>query len=429
MDRAEAYWDPRQYGGSGPLVDLSGHGHHAQLGSTSGGDANDPSYFAHQLENFLLLPGTAGNFASSPDHARLDILGDIEVWAEMRRTDYSSGTNSLTSKYVSVGNQKTLDFRLNAAGSLILVWTEDGSTEKNAVSTVTISTVVSDGDPVEVRATLDVDDGGGNRVTTFYWRIARTDSWTQLGAPITTAGTTSIFASTADLEIGARLEGTGQSFKGEISRVRWYNGIGGTLVFDWDATKSFTVDQANAAVVTINRSASAAKSVEVTRPGFLHFTDDFFTIADAAGLNFAAGEDFTLMLVLRTFGTPSSNAAFFAKFGAGNGYQLGYAGTQFRPRLAVRAGGVFADDIYVTAVSSGDLVMFTGVRKAAGGTLEAFIGTDTDGTDALANGDHTNALDITLGGSSVDAEFYGAALFREGVSVADIALVEAYFAL
>jgi hypothetical protein len=74
------------------------------------------------------------------------------------------------------------------------------------------------------------------------------------------AAPTSIFSSTANVEVG-RAATTGGLFyllAGAASRAQIYDGIGGTLVFDADfsaelpGTASFTESSANAATVTIN---------------------------------------------------------------------------------------------------------------------------------------------------------------------------------
>jgi hypothetical protein len=58
------------------LTDYSGNGHHGQLGSTSGGDSNDPTWVASPASlafdgssDYVLVPSFAG-----PDHWHLDIL-------------------------------------------------------------------------------------------------------------------------------------------------------------------------------------------------------------------------------------------------------------------------------------------------------------------------------------------------------------------
>src|SRR5690606_12417880 len=59
------------------------------------------------------------------------------------------------------------------------------------------------GERVALRATLDVDDGNGNHVVTFYSAPTIAGPWIQLGDPQIASGTTSIFSGNADLCIGS----------------------------------------------------------------------------------------------------------------------------------------------------------------------------------------------------------------------------------
>lgn len=61
LSRAIAYSKASRYSGTGALLDLSGNGHHAQLGSTAGADSNDPLHLPWAGVNYVYFPGTAGN--------------------------------------------------------------------------------------------------------------------------------------------------------------------------------------------------------------------------------------------------------------------------------------------------------------------------------------------------------------------------------
>ena len=64
LDRAVAYWAAKDYSGSGDLLDGSGNGHHAQLGSTPGADTNDPLKLPYTGTQYAYFPGSAGNEVS-----------------------------------------------------------------------------------------------------------------------------------------------------------------------------------------------------------------------------------------------------------------------------------------------------------------------------------------------------------------------------
>lgn len=67
LDRAVARWDARAYDGKlDALVDLSGNGLHARLGSAVGADTNDPLRLEKANAKYAYFPGSAGNSISTP---------------------------------------------------------------------------------------------------------------------------------------------------------------------------------------------------------------------------------------------------------------------------------------------------------------------------------------------------------------------------
>ncbi len=114
----------------------------------------------------------------------------------------------------------------------------------------------------------DVDNGAGGNTTTFYYSFdaPTTDpqsvTWTQLGAAVVNAGTTSIFVSTANLQVGAHNNGgAGTIFNGQILSAYVYNGIGGTLAASFNASDTYAGVISFASVLTgevytVNGSAS-----------------------------------------------------------------------------------------------------------------------------------------------------------------------------
>ena len=94
----------------------------------------------------------------------------------------------------------------------------------------TAAAPISDGQRLALRVTLDVNDGGGNRVANFYTAPTIAGPWTQLGATVTTAGAVSIFSGSAVLEVGSNASGTTQMMAGLVYAVEVRDGIDGTVV-------------------------------------------------------------------------------------------------------------------------------------------------------------------------------------------------------
>lgn len=184
------------------------------------------------------------SYASTPDAAALDIVGDLDLRAEITPDSWRpSILQTIAAKYNTGGNQRSWTFRLLTNGTIELAWTTDGTSGTRQVRGSTAA-VASDSGRLAVRATLDVDDGAGNHVVTFYTADSIDDlgggpSEVQLGSTVVTAGTTSIFSSTANLTVGS-IQAGGYEFNNEahfgglVHGFEVRDGIAGTLVADAD---------------------------------------------------------------------------------------------------------------------------------------------------------------------------------------------------
>jgi hypothetical protein len=209
--------------------------------------------------NFLRMANTVvpstgaydGARAWTVDKAVLDITGDIEVRWDGEADRWTGVPGAiLASKYFSVGDQRSWMLFTDTFGYLYFTWSTNGTAanRRTAKSTVTLPAGAG---RLALRATLDVDNGAAGCTVTFYTSDTIAGSWTILGAAVTAAGTTSVHGGTSDVEIGTANEGQGWNvsftlvnlfsadvdpFVGKVYGFELYNGIGGTLVADFDAT-------------------------------------------------------------------------------------------------------------------------------------------------------------------------------------------------
>ncbi|MCH8172658.1 MAG: hypothetical protein IIA70_05030 [Proteobacteria bacterium] len=220
------------------------------------------------VRNFLSLPGTAGNFASSPDATPLDITGDIDLRCEVAPDDWTLATRqTFISKYLTTGNQRSYWFYIDeTAGTLRINLSDDGVTA--VIKSSTVVPGFTNGSRHWVRVTVDVDNGASGYDVKFYTSDDGVN-WTQLGSTVTTATATSFFNSTALLDVG--VDGAGSNrLKGKVYRAQVLNGIDGPIVFDANfsdqaaGTLSFKESSSNAATVTINQSGSP--QAEIIKP-------------------------------------------------------------------------------------------------------------------------------------------------------------------
>jgi hypothetical protein len=197
---------------------------------------------------YLRVDGSFGACASTPDATALGITGDIDIRIEASLDSWRSNFN-LAGQYSGGTDQEAWALQLASDGTLWLLWSTDGTglTEHGAQST---APVPQPGDKRQaLRVTLDVNNGSGGYTATFYYSNSITGTWTQLGAPVTRSGVTSIFNSTYDLTVGdtpgltIAIDSTDSTAViGKVHRFELRNGISGTVV----ANPDFTIQTAGA---------------------------------------------------------------------------------------------------------------------------------------------------------------------------------------
>lgn len=185
---------------------------------------------------YLGLPGGTGNYATTPDTAVLDVTGDIDVRVEAGLTNWqSSDILELAGKYETVGDNRSWYFSITS-GYLTLAWSPDGTLASRINASSTEPTVLPSSNRLALRATLDVDNGAAGNTVTFYTAESLDGEWTQLGDPVVTSGTTSVFAGNGILEVGTVSLITGTPPEGRIYGFQLRDGIDGTAVADIDFT-------------------------------------------------------------------------------------------------------------------------------------------------------------------------------------------------
>lgn len=207
------------------------------------GISQDPdSYFSWQSA-----------YVSTNDKAVLDVTGDLDLRIEIEPAVWHLGSvgHTLAGKHENTTNQRSWFWTILPSGRMRLYWSTDGS-DPTVPGTYADSTVpVPAGARIALRVTIDVNNGAAGRTITFYTSDSITGSWTQLGATVIQAGTTSIFSSSANLHVGAFRNLNFQypfadasaltvpaslPLTGRLYRFQMYSGIAGTLVADMNAT-------------------------------------------------------------------------------------------------------------------------------------------------------------------------------------------------
>src|SRR6188768_177959 len=179
---------------------------------------------------------------STVDKSSLDIVGDIDIAIDCEPNAWVTGRGGLlASKYVISGSQRSWYFNISTTGRLNFGWSTDG-TLANRVFKTSTTTIPTTNARLSLRVTLDVNNGAAGNTVTFYTSTSGVSGpWTQLGSAVVTAGVTSIYNSTAPVEIGTANNGGFNSvgtdnFDGKIYGFILKDGIGGTIVAGPDFT-------------------------------------------------------------------------------------------------------------------------------------------------------------------------------------------------
>lgn len=188
---------------------------------------------------YLHTLSTTSSGASTPDSASLSITGDIDIRFDATLDNWFaaggfSGTTELCGKGEFSAGQRAWILMIRD-DLLRLEWSADG-TNTIAVDS-TAKPLIPLSRRLAVRATLDVNNGSGGNTVTFYTSDSISGTWTQLGDPVVTAGTTSINNDAQALNVGNGWPALGfDSAVGHIHAFQLYSGIAGSLVASPDFT-------------------------------------------------------------------------------------------------------------------------------------------------------------------------------------------------
>ncbi|MFJ4847532.1 hypothetical protein [Streptomyces sp. NPDC088733] len=187
----------------------------------------------HAGSNLLWLTGGTDR-ARATDTAALRLTGDLDIRFEAQLDDWS-GIPFALDLVGRWGTPSNKSWRVIAfQGRIWFYWTTDGSTEILKQSTA--SPLIPPSGRIAIRVTLDVNNGASGNTVTFYTSDSINGTWTQLGNPVVTAGTTSVFAGTALTDVGATSNTSFIDPSGSFYAFQLRNGINGPAVANVDFT-------------------------------------------------------------------------------------------------------------------------------------------------------------------------------------------------
>ena len=186
----------------------------------------------------LLLSGLTGSMASTPDAAALDVTGDHFGALELQGPPAmgpADATVDLVSKWRTTGNQRSWAPVYNVDGRISLFWSTDGTAAGTLSAVSTAGLPLTSAGLLAFAWWLDVSNGG-NHIVTFYAaatldEILADPAGTVLGDPVTGSGTTSVFSSSAPVELGDNAETNASPLGARVRRFQFRSGDStGTIV-------------------------------------------------------------------------------------------------------------------------------------------------------------------------------------------------------
>lgn len=189
----------------------------------------EPSVPSEPVGNvqYLDLPGTNGNYASTPDSVGASITSDFDMRMKLSMDNWAT-VQGFAAQYGGAGDR---GWRFYAAGGQIQI---DGSADGTAITGALSSaaTGFSAGSVNWIRVTWRNSD---NRCQFFTSAGSGDPSWVQLGTD-QTLNLTGIFDSTAAIVLGAAASaGNSLMLAGNIYYFELRNGIDGPVVAKFNA--------------------------------------------------------------------------------------------------------------------------------------------------------------------------------------------------
>jgi len=229
------------------------------------------------------LPGSSGDYFSTPDSAAASFTGDIDMIVRAALDDWTPATPNILYSHFGGAGQRAFYFAVGSDGSLFVEFSIDG-TNTDVASSVS-ATGFSDGTMKYVRFKRDASSGA----VSFYAGDSIA-SLVQLGDTATeTSG--NLHNSTSAIEIGSRSSGTIRVLSGKVSRVMVFDQLDGygnaAPVIDFDA-RTFTPGVTTATASTGEVwTANGNVSIEQNIPSPWDASGPLGYLSEQAGTNLA----------------------------------------------------------------------------------------------------------------------------------------------
>lgn len=174
-----------------------------------------------------------GDTWRAPLTSGLSVTSDIEVRIDMDLESWHAFQSLASAAVDSVdAPDRGWGLWLDDDGKVNFNWWNNAGGLTTSVSTVAVPDAVRQ----SIKVTVDMDNGAGANVTTFYTAPTINGTYTQLGAAVTHTGTSQITYNGGSLSIGHSGNNSPRGLHGKVFGFQLRNGIAGSAVTDLDFT-------------------------------------------------------------------------------------------------------------------------------------------------------------------------------------------------
>lgn len=185
---------------------------------------NQPIYLPHNGDNYLHLPGIAGNYAEIPASSALNFSNGFDIWVSF---PVPYGQIPSTSSRPFCGKNATYLFRQTSGRSVGIYWTDTNNTQHTATSLA----IPDEARAIRSRVILTNEDGVSE--ARFYYSLKSnpTDSDWTLSRAVTFVEAYTLRTNNAAFRVGSYTGNSELFLTGAISRCSLKNGLGDQVVF------------------------------------------------------------------------------------------------------------------------------------------------------------------------------------------------------
>lgn len=401
---AKRAWTSASYSGSGGVLDLTGNGDAAQLGSTAGADTNDPTFLPHDGTNYFWNPNLA-SIATIPLQTSLVVASTAAAATFQMRVlfdDFTPSSEAVFFSWEAGASSWVVGWRLGTGGTFVLNIKDSAGAFNALASTVTLTTAgMALSVDYDIRCTVtDMDTTTPDVVWEF--KLPAAGSWTGIGALVSGSMTAGLFENSTTVSMLADgTDGRDGQFPGRLYSASLI--VDSATIVNLENADiiagnqtQFTDSASSPNTFAIARNTTGLVGAIVDRPMFvLDGVDDYLEIPDHADFKFGIG-DFGLMLSGRKHIDSTLVPQFISKREGSDGLSV-----ETNPgTIETRINTDNVSDSITTGTIDDSHLFTAGGRQRNVRNLEAFMDGVGSGSPTTMSRDVSNSLVIRIGAGS-----------------------------